>query len=46
MAGASSKKDGAGADVRIELMSSPDDFAAGYEVQCGAFGHQVNDAIW
>lgn len=46
MAGVSSKKDGAAADVRVEIMSSPDDFAAGYEVQCGAFGRQTNDAIW
>ncbi|KAK8102541.1 hypothetical protein PG984_015687 [Apiospora sp. TS-2023a] len=46
MAGISSKKDGAASDVRIELMSSPDDFAAGYEALCGAFGRQTNDAIW
>ncbi|KAK8073519.1 hypothetical protein PG994_004418 [Apiospora phragmitis] len=46
MAGDSSKNDGAAADVRIELMSSPDDLAAGYEALCGAFGHQTNDAIW
>ncbi|KAK7946877.1 uncharacterized protein PG986_011198 [Apiospora aurea] len=44
MAGVSTAEDGA-ADVRIELMGSPDDFAAGYEVLCGAFGKQINDAI-
>ncbi|KAK8099515.1 uncharacterized protein PG998_012756 [Apiospora kogelbergensis] len=46
MAEATPNKDGGAADVRIELMSSPDDFAAGYEVLCGAFGRQINDAIW
>lgn len=46
MAEATPNKDGGAADVRIELMSSPDDFTAGYEVLCGAFGRQINDAIW
>lgn len=42
---APNKNDGT-SDVRIELMTTPEDFAAGYEVLCESFGRQINDAIW
>ncbi|KAK8071208.1 hypothetical protein PG997_011411 [Apiospora hydei] len=32
--------------AQLTAHELPDDFAAGYEVLCGAFGKQINDAIW